>query len=347
MKRVLVFVLTLCITLFGKMAFASGYNVLVIPSGVVGESHNHMFGKTDIEELLTRSIIWHMEDMEIANVPSIATLKISIKNNPNYNSNDTDSLNNLKAIAKSYGVNKVMLVTSKLEIQSNLEQKRFWNKLDLPVITPIDSNVRIVTKVKLLNPHTNEILWNDVYYKNTDTLGVGVNGYSNNDSRLNAIMAYYDNLSVKILTDIKNNKEAKAVMVSPQEEKKELKPLSLIKRSGVNVTIPISTKVKSNMNPIDINKGQKNTSKIDTIKDNVKYKVENSKKKKEEQKFKKELNEFSQINVQKEQKSQIKNENYVEASDIDTLPTTNFMHIKPRKNSRNYLPKFDSSINDI
>ena len=346
MKRVLVFLITLCIILLGKAVQASGYNVLVIPTGIIGTSHNHMFGKTDIEELLTRSLIWHMEDMDIANAPSITTLKISIKNNPNYDANAIDPFNNLKAIAKSYGVTKVMLVSTKLEIQSNSDQKKFWNKLDLPVITPVDSNLRIVTKIQLINPQTNEILWNDMYYKNTDTLGIGVNGYSNSDSKLNAIMAYYDNLSVKILTDIKNSKETKAVMIPTDEEKKELKPMKLIKRSGVNVTIPIS-KTKTNLNPIDVNKGQKNTSKINTIKDNVKHKVETSKQKKEEQKFKKELNEFSQINIQKEEKSQIKNENYVETSDIDTLPTTNFMHIKPRKNSRNYLPKFDSSINDI
>ena len=140
----------------------------------------------------------------------------------------------------------------------------------MPVIVSTNSNLRIITKVQLLNAHNGEVLWSDVFYKNADTLGVGVNGKITGDSRLNALMAYYDTISIKVLNDIKNSKETRAIMVKSEDDK-ELKPLKLIKRSGVKVDIPISKKVKSNLNPIDENakKVEPKTSKVKNVQDNI------------------------------------------------------------------------------
>jgi len=214
MKRILSALAALIILLSGTVSYSAGYSVIVIPSGLSGaRSTGNFLGNTDIEEVLACKLIKCLETNNIAYAPTMSTLKISIHNNTNFVPKAVNPMNNIKIISKSYGVPKVIIVSAKIEVLSAAKQKTFWNKMELPVITTPESNLRIITTVTLYNTQTDEILWNNVFYKNINCIGNGINNYKTNDSKIGAVNTYYDKLSKKIIEEIKDSKETHAIMV--------------------------------------------------------------------------------------------------------------------------------------
>ena len=204
-------------------AFAEGYNVLVIPYCAIDTSRRNTMGNVDIEEMLARKFISKMDKDGMANAPTMNVLKISIKNNPKVVPNSSEPMSNVRAIAKAYGVSKVLLIMSKTELQNASQQKNFWNKLDLPVITQSEANVKLVTTVTMYDAKEDEIMWNDVYYKKMNLIGEG--NYESNKSKLAYINEYYDDLIPKVLMNIRDSKETHAIMLTsePQDVESEKK----------------------------------------------------------------------------------------------------------------------------
>ena len=204
--------------------------MLVIPNGLVGATRKSILGTTDIEEILTIRLIKYLDENNIACSPTLSTLKLSVKNNANCIQNPKNVKNNINAVSKAYGVYKILVISSKIEVQSATKQKAYWTKLDLPVITPPESNIKIITNISLINTQTNETLWNNVFYKNINCIGNGINNYNSDTSKLNAINNYYNTLAIKIVEEIKANKNLKSIMVitKPNNNDKiySIKPVS-------------------------------------------------------------------------------------------------------------------------
>lgn len=213
MKKLYAILFAIILCLPTTTVYAAGYNMLVMPNGLVGATRKSILGTTDIEETLTIRLIKYLDENNIACSPSLSTLKLSVKNNANCIQNPKNVKNNIHAISKAYGVYKVLVISSKIEVQSATKQKAYWTKLDLPVITPPESNIKIITNISLINTQTNETLWNNVFYKNINCIGNGINNYNSDASKLNAINNYYNTLAIKIIDEIKANKNLKSIMV--------------------------------------------------------------------------------------------------------------------------------------
>ena len=246
--------------------------MLVIPNGLIGATRKSILGTTDIEETLTIRLIKYLDENNIACSPSLSTLKLSVKNNANCIQNQKNVSNNIHAVSKAYGVYKVLVISSKIEVQSATKQKAYWTKLDLPVITPPESNIKIITNISLINTQTNETLWNNVFYKNINCIGNGINNYNTDASKLNAINNYYNTLAIKIVDEIKTNKNLKSIMVitKPNNNDKiySIKPVSsknvepqTIKEQKTSTT-NINTSKPTEKNNIDMQK-------LNTVKPNL------------------------------------------------------------------------------
>ena len=190
---------------------AEGYTALVLPNSSVSPKVVNRVDNTDIEKLLARKIIDKLEKTGMDYAPTLNVLRISIINNANYNSNSIEPMNNVKAIAKAYGISKVILVSSKTEILSAGQQKEFWNKMNLPVITPSESGVKVTTTVTLYNSKTDEVIYSDVFYKKLNVIG---NDVSNEHKKLSAINDYYDELLPRLFDEIRDSKETHAKIIS-------------------------------------------------------------------------------------------------------------------------------------
>jgi hypothetical protein len=94
--------------------------------------------------------------------------------------------------------------------------------------------MRLVTTVTLINAKNDEVIWSDVYYKDINLIGEGINSYNTNGAKLSAINNYYDELIPKIFNNIKDTKETHAIMVTGKnltEPVKEEKPVAKQKRT--------------------------------------------------------------------------------------------------------------------
>ncbi len=193
--------------------FAGEYKVLVIPNSCIDSTKKHTIDTVDIEELLSKKIINRMEDTGMACAPTIDILRISILNNPYYVQKAVNPINNAKIISNSYNVYKVILVSSKLEVISPVQQKEFWQKLNLPVISQHESNTQLVTTVTMYDMKSNQILWSDVYYQKVDQIGNNINKYNDNKTKLTAVNNYYDKLANNVLRDLSETTTTSAILV--------------------------------------------------------------------------------------------------------------------------------------
>ena len=182
-------------------SLAEGYNVLVIPQSCVDTSYKYNIGNIDFEELLVKKFVTKMEDGDIAYAPTLSVLKISILNNPYLHKDGLKLMDNVNILSNAYGVPRVLLVSSKLEMQTASQQKALWEKLGLPVIIRPEENFRVVTSVKLLNTKDNEVIYNNIFYKNMSA------------SDVKNIDAYYDELIPKVFETLRDSKQTHAIMV--------------------------------------------------------------------------------------------------------------------------------------
>lgn len=212
-----IIVIALIIALCRIHVYAGEYNVLVVPYCAIDTTRQNKMGNVDIEEMLARKFIAKMENDGMANAPTVSVLNISIKNNPDFVRNAADPMINVKALSKSYGVPRVLIIKSKTEVQNPNQQKVFWTKLDLPVITHPESNIRLVTTVTMYNAQSDSVLWSDVYYKQINKMG-SLGDDESISSKISAINDYYDQLIPKVLDNIEGSKETHAIMLTSLPE---------------------------------------------------------------------------------------------------------------------------------
>ncbi len=205
------FILT-TITILPVMA--EGYTTLVLPNSSVMPKNINKVDNTDIEKLLARKIIDNMEKAGSDYAPTLDVLRISIINNSDFDKNTKEPMKNVKALSRAYGIPKVILISSKTEIITANEQKEFWNKMNLPVLTQPEANIKVTTTVKLYNSKTDEIIYSDVFYKRLNVIGSDMN---NEQRKLSALNEYYDELLPRLFDGIKESKETHAKIISSSD----------------------------------------------------------------------------------------------------------------------------------
>ena len=263
-------------------SFSEGYNVLVIPQGCVETSSNTYIGNMNIEEMLAKKIIDRMEYTGTACSPTMQVLKISIMNNPDVSINKISPMANSKILSGAYGVPKVLLLSSRVELLNEHKQKRFWDKLELPVLTQSGSSSRVVTTVTLYNAKTDEVLWSDVYYKNIDSVSSG----NTNGEKLAYLNRYYDELIPRIFENIRDSKETHAIMV---------KDKSLLQSENTNTTTKNEFSLKKSIEKFKTSFVNKKTKENKTVISSSRSKTQSNLEMKEKTKQPNVLEKFKEV----------------------------------------------------
>ena len=163
MKLARIFMAMLVCLFTTTLSQAEEYSMIVVPTCSVSKMHSVKIGNVNIEELLAQKFITKAEALGTINAPTINELRISIKNNPSILSND-DYISNAKILSDAYGVPVILLLSSDTKMQDSIEQKTFWQKLNMPVITQQEPTTKLVTTLTLVNAKNNEVIWSDIYY---------------------------------------------------------------------------------------------------------------------------------------------------------------------------------------
>ena len=399
MKRVFVLLAALLLSVHGTIAYSEGYSILVIPAGAAGiSSPAPLLGNANVEEILSDKLIKYLEETNTAYAPLLGILKLSIKNNSNFIPNAVNPLNNAKIISKSYGVSKVILVSSKLEVQDRASQKSFWNKMELPVIIQQESDLLLITSVTFLDTRSDDILWHNIFYKNINCIDNRINHYNTTNLKLNAVDIYYDKLAQNIINDLKETKETHAIMINNKRKTDtnptKAKEIRLMNDFSAKKPLKINNKSEQNsssghvntLKPIHKTNYSSNKSFAEKFKNAVQLKYDNIKQEIEKNKIKKATPALKQDSEKfpnaipskvikdagktdtKKFKDKIKpkmttddkiqkpvpksdkklfDSNNSALTDFDTYPVNNYLKYNRRNNSRNYMLKFDSFINDM
>ena len=249
------------------------------------------------------------------------------------NFTETKKLNSLK--------NKAINITVKYEIKSMNSNQ---NSKPLEKVTLISDNttLRLITKVNLTNVSDNKILWSNVYYKN-------INFETINNKNFTQITNYFEKLSQNIADEIKTQSCIKPIEYK-QQEYVETQDLPETTVEIHNITPKPDTHKMTNIKPqlqLQENLTEKKQPQTKQEKPKTTKPVKQDKPKSSEG-FGTKLKNIQLKLKPSTPEKEVKPEDIKTEKKPQTIqPTYTNIHISPRKNSRDYTPKFDSSVNDI
>jgi len=333
--------------------FAGEYKVLVLPNSSIDLTQKNKIGTIDLEEMLAKKIISRLEETGMACAPTVDVLKISILNNPFFVPKASNPVNNAKIISDSYKVPKVLLISSKVIVKSQGEQKDFWKALNIPAISQTEANFQLITTVTMYDMKTDQVLWNDVYQQNLNQVSEGIKS-----AKITVVNSYYDELTEKLIKDLKATKSTSAILVSDKfsegvktvNSQKSLSAAQTIEVSPQqNIVHPVVTKVKlakmpkeSSLTKIKLGLNKK-ISEYKKAKENKKIenaeKLANKSKKliRENEKLIKKSDNEKQISIIRSDKKEnkvVKNLAKTEKSDLQ----------KPKNNTKTFTKKIVNSV---
>lgn len=227
--------------------------------------------------------------------------------------------------------NKVINITVKYEIKS-MNSNQNSKMLEKIALVSDNTTLRLITKVNLTNISDNKLLWSNVYYKN-------INFETLNNKNITPITNYYEKLSQTIIEEIKTQSGIRPVDYKQQEspEPQDLPDTTVEIHHETPKPQPAkNTNIKPQLQLQENLTEKKQADKKQVVK---------------KQSTKQPEKKFNLKNIQLKLKSSTP-EKEVKPEDIKTKPqpvqpTYTNIHVTPRKNSRNYTPKFDNSVNEI
>lgn len=376
MKRWLI--LLMCVV-GASCVWASEYASVVVPSGYIKKNENVILYNKNIEEIFAHDIVKTVAGVRGFNAPSLTLLKKAVTTNPQVVS-VLEPEEKIKIVSKIFGANKVIYITVKYEIKS-MNKKGFVDINKLGLIS--DNNaIRLTTKVEILDNSGSEVIWSNTYYKNINfdsvnnkdisaitkyyerLSGVVFDEMKNRSSvrKVNGITPSEinePNVEMKNET-IDNHHIITPVPSAPSANSKITPQLQLRENLGEQPKPAKYVKKDPEVKPEPIKKEEVKVTKPKPEKP-VKQKVEKplkpekvkTEKVKEQKPSGKELKVWQRIkeNLQVDLKSPTPekeiNINDVKCSPVEVLPTYTDIHVKPRRNSKDYVPQFNNSVNDI
>lgn len=278
MKKV---VILLSLLLFGVNTFAVEYNFLVLPMNLVNNQTTDLIN-INTEELFANKIINQIIMTNLALTPNIKTLKSTAK----AQNDETD----IESLMEYFNTKNAIIITSKVELQNSSDEKKFWSKLELPMITDNSNNLRVITKVELLKD--NKKIWKNIYFKYISVSNNNLNKFSKHLSKTEIFNEYYEQLAVNVIKEIKDfdknifysthkinlepedkiNESPKIIESNKQESKpteKTFSEIDKIQNKESNTTLKPNLELKENVTP------QVNIKFIDKIKESVSLKNDN------------------------------------------------------------------------
>jgi hypothetical protein len=333
---------------FMNSSFASEYNAIVLPNSILKKSDSSVLYSKNLEEIFANNLVAKFSLVKKLNSPSISNITKTLSSNPQLNSG-IETEDKSVILAKIYGVNKIINIFVKYEINSSNQQIDIKSMEKNAMITH-HATIRLITEVRMQNLSDNKIIWSNIFYKN-------INFDEISNKNIEIITNYYDKLSSQILEEIKTQSGIKSVdytkaqeIISPEMPKKEVVE---IKHTPVNLS-PTTQSSNTRIKPmlelkenIDIDTAKNKSKKLDLFK--KKTKSENFVKKQEPSLTEKMKSKLENIPI----KLKSSNPEGVgeEPKSINSQPEIQQQYsdiqLKPRQNSRNYKPQFDSSVNEF
>ena len=263
MKRFFIYILVLS-TVFltaGAESFAAARKVPVI--AVISDS-GHRNGTTYLvcgaaSDIIAADIINRLNQTGRIKAPLLGEnmSKITQKNIPlyymtffnDYKYNYNIDFVNLKRVTRYLNADYILMVTSGLDIQSQLFKETWWNKWGISSSEPITPTYRLTTMLTLIDKKTYSIVWQDLYQRDikAKNMDLGVTQFSPNYPQLAKIKKYSNTMSEYVVNIVDRTVNP---WIVPPEEPKSVEMRSRFVNEGTKVYYPAvnGEVVKQNFN---------------------------------------------------------------------------------------------------
>ena len=156
---------------------------------------------------------------------------------------------NLKRVTRNIPADYVLMVTSGLDIQSQLFKETWWNKWGISSSQPIEPTYKLITMLTLVDKKTYRVVWQDLYQRDikAQNMDLGITQFSPNYSQLAKIKKYSNTMSEYVTAKID---EVVNPWILPPEEPKAVEMKSRFINEGTKVYYPTvnGEVVKQNFN---------------------------------------------------------------------------------------------------
>jgi len=172
--KLLIVLISLLVTI--KSCYAEEYKILVLPDSLQFESTNYyvypdssvMFASDTINYLKeyggkiktvsmgeVRDVFRKNQRLRLLSAHALKEYKY------NYNVDFVD----LKKIANSFSVDKVLLISSTTDVQNYILRRTLWDFLNIPGAAVTDPAYKLSTHASLVDVEKEQVLWQQTYYK--------------------------------------------------------------------------------------------------------------------------------------------------------------------------------------
>src|SRR5574344_1792946 len=178
MRKFLTLFIAIFFVCFGQVAFAkqSVHKVLVLPDDIQFDSTNYlvfpgastMFATDVINEFHKSGLIKTISMNEVRdslrkNTNLYVKTKSALKEfKYNYNISFVD----LASIAKDFGADRVLIISSQTDVQNYFLRRTLWDFINIPGAAVIDPAYKMSTYAALIDVDKEQVLWQNTYYKN-------------------------------------------------------------------------------------------------------------------------------------------------------------------------------------
>ena len=263
MKRFFIYILVLSAVFLtaGAESFAAARKVPVI--AVISDS-GHRNGTTYLvcgaaSDIIAADIINRLNQTGRIKAPLLGEnmSKITQKNIPlyymtffnDYKYNYNIDFVNLKRVTRYLNADYILMVTSGLDIQSQLFKETWWNKWGISSSEPITPTYRLTTMLTLIDKKTYSIVWQDLYQRDikAKNMDLGVTQFSPNYPQLAKIKKYSNTMSEYVVNIVDRTVNP---WIVPPEEPKSVEMRSRFVNEGTKVYYPAvnGEVVKQNFN---------------------------------------------------------------------------------------------------
>ena len=296
---------------FAVPVFAQDYSVIVLPDSLTNSNKTESV-KTNYDKILADKIISEINVKSKSAAPKLNDIKPLV--------NTIDS-KNLKTFADSYNAKKILVIKSSVETMKSSQQE-VQKTPSVPMIVGMGMSKKMVTKAVLYDVNSNQIVWEDVFFKN---LSFDLNP---NDEKISedVVQKYYEELSKKIIENIPLDKDIHKV--------------SLFKKTNTKRRV---TPVFANKNTEQKVSSKKNIAKPTKVSEDKQKIKKEQKEKLLEKKIDKTL---SKLKLETRETDSIpgKTQLLIEEKNSDRI---RFVNTSPRYKSRTYKLSFDETINEF
>ena len=175
MKRIAKFLLIVILLAYNTV-LAADYRVLVVSDNLASKPCLDTFVYEDASEFFANQIINRLNLSGTVEAPTISEIREQLKRNQRLYLETRETLLRFKKeyninyltvqkLAKMYGVNKVLLLTTSADAQNYFIRRTFWDFLNIPGASVIDPAIKLSTYAVLIDTDRMVNIWEDTFYK--------------------------------------------------------------------------------------------------------------------------------------------------------------------------------------